>query len=852
MATIAFVVHPERPEAAAIAREVTAWLQARGHVAVAGVGRRPHPVTAPPSADGRPVAVVTVPTPVARRRRRPGREPRRATGPCSARWPSPAPTGRPVLGREPRPPRLPHRGRARRPRARPRAVPRPATTASRSASPSRWRWSGPGATPATAAGASSCSTRPSSRRRCPGHTIRVAASIAGRPFVTYAADGAPGGHAHGLHRLQPVGARPHRQPGPASRRAHAGVAPHALRPPPGPRARAVGRASSSWAPVAAVLVLDGQSAEVPRTGRRRGVPGGRRRRRASSPSGPATSSRSCEPGSTWRIAERGRPMLVELRVRDLGVIESVALDLGPGMTALTGETGAGKTLLVDALELLVGGRADPSLVRPGASEALVEGRFVVDDDEIILARAVPAHGTLPGLDRRSDGPGLGLGRGRGPAARTARPALPAVAARRAPPSAAPSTPSPGSTSSRSPRRASERRALHDGARVARGRRPRPGPPGRPAALPARRDRRRRAGRPRRRRRPRPRRRVDWPRPRAHREAAATRTGRPRQRRRRRAPRRRRPPGRGTGRARRSSPAGGAGPHAWPRCRPTPPTSPPSSAMSSRPGTTTRNAWRRSGLAANCSDELSRKYGEGPGGRPRLRRRGPARCSPQLDAAEGRAGELQGELDERRVGRASRPRPRWARLGAGPHPTLAGAVEKRLRGLAMPHARIEVTVAEPDPGDDVTFLLGANPGEAVLPLAKVASGGELARAMLALRLVLTDAPSHHGLRRGRRRGGRRGGPGGRAAPWPRWPSAIRCSWSPTWPRWPPAPGNSSGCARSVDEGRTVAHAAVLEDDDRVVELARMLSGRPGSATARRHAEELLGRRGPRLRRPTRAR
>ena len=58
---------------------------------------------------------------------------------------------------------------------------------------------------------------------------------------------------------------------------------------------------------------------------------------------------------------------------------------------------------------------------------------------------------------------------------------------------------------------------------------------------------------------------------------------------------------------------------------------------------------------------------------------------------------------------------------------------------MPRARVEVTVGDDDPGDDVTFLLGANPGEAVLPLAKVASGGELARAMLALRLVLTDAP-----------------------------------------------------------------------------------------------------------------
>jgi DNA repair protein RecN (Recombination protein N) len=85
-------------------------------------------------------------------------------------------------------------------------------------------------------------------------------------------------------------------------------------------------------------------------------------------------------------------VLVELRVRDLGVIESVVLELGPGMTALTGETGAGKTLLVEALELLVGARADPALVRPGATEALVEGRFVVDDDEVIMARSVPAQG----------------------------------------------------------------------------------------------------------------------------------------------------------------------------------------------------------------------------------------------------------------------------------------------------------------------------------------------------------------------------------------------------------------------------------------------------------------------------
>src|SRR3954470_7586182 len=85
-------------------------------------------------------------------------------------------------------------------------------------------------------------------------------------------------------------------------------------------------------------------------------------------------------------------MLVELRVRDLGVIGDLTLMLGNGMTAITGETGAGKTLVVEAIELLVGGRGDPVLVRPGAAEAVVEGRFVDGDDEIVLGRVVPASG----------------------------------------------------------------------------------------------------------------------------------------------------------------------------------------------------------------------------------------------------------------------------------------------------------------------------------------------------------------------------------------------------------------------------------------------------------------------------
>src|SRR5688500_1736173 len=86
-------------------------------------------------------------------------------------------------------------------------------------------------------------------------------------------------------------------------------------------------------------------------------------------------------------------MLAELRVRDLGVIADLHLLFEAGMTALTGETGTGKTLGVEAIELLVGGRADGILVRPGADEAFVEGRFLTPGGtELVLARAVPAAG----------------------------------------------------------------------------------------------------------------------------------------------------------------------------------------------------------------------------------------------------------------------------------------------------------------------------------------------------------------------------------------------------------------------------------------------------------------------------
>ena len=92
-------------------------------------------------------------------------------------------------------------------------------------------------------------------------------------------------------------------------------------------------------------------------------------------------------------------MLTSLRVRDLAVLEDVEVAFGEGLTVLTGETGAGKSLVVDALLLLAGGRADPALVRAGAERLVVEGAFDCDDAE---ARASLAAAGL--LEESGKGP----------------------------------------------------------------------------------------------------------------------------------------------------------------------------------------------------------------------------------------------------------------------------------------------------------------------------------------------------------------------------------------------------------------------------------------------------------------
>ncbi len=174
------------------------------------------------------------------------------------------------------------------------------------------------------------------------------------------------------------------------------------------------------------------------------------------------------------------------------------------------------------------------------------------------------------------------------------------------------------------------------------------------------------------------------------------------------------------------------------------------------------------------------------------------------------------------------------------PKLATAVQKRLRQLALPNATVQVAVGDIDSdpaGESVVFMLAANPGSVPQPIAKVASGGELARVMLALRLVLTGDPATMVFDEVD------AGIGGEAA------VAVATALREL--------GNDHqviavthlaqvaasahgqvAVSKSVKGGKTFGAATRVAENERATEIARMLSGGVADESANAHARDLL--------------
>lgn len=96
-------------------------------------------------------------------------------------------------------------------------------------------------------------------------------------------------------------------------------------------------------------------------------------------------------------------VLAEIRIDSLGVISEASAQFHEGLTVLTGETGAGKTMVVTSLHLLSGARADAGRVRLGASRAVVEGRFIADDVSPATEREIVRILESSGAERDEDG-----------------------------------------------------------------------------------------------------------------------------------------------------------------------------------------------------------------------------------------------------------------------------------------------------------------------------------------------------------------------------------------------------------------------------------------------------------------
>jgi len=528
-------------------------------------------------------------------------------------------------------------------------------------------------------------------------------------------------------------------------------------------------------------------------------------------------------------------MLTELHVQNLGIIAEVRVAFGPELTAITGETGAGKTLLVDALELLCGGRADPQMVRDGAAEARVDGRFVTGDDEVVLSRVVPADGRSRGyVNGRMATAGELAELGRtlvdlhgqhahqsllaGPEQRAlldeyaGRPALEARAALHD------ARTRVRSISAELDRMGGDERtrareidllryqlAEIDGVAIVDA--------GEDARLATEEQLLADAE--------------------AHRDALAV------------------------AYVALTEPATDAVGDAVAALVGREPFAALSDRVRALQGEIAEAAHdlRTAGEAvvsdperlAEVHDrrarlrEVMRKYGPTLADVEEYARETRARLE-ELEQYEARAAALEDERAdaERDAAKRAATLSKARRKAAGP---LAAAVTGHLRELAMPTATfaVEMATAEcsDDGVDDVTFTLAPNPGEPPRPLAKAASGGELARTMLALRLVLSEAPPtlvfdevDAGI------GGEAGSAVGRALATL---GAQHQVLVVTHLAQVAASGTGHvGVTKEERAGRTVARADLLLDDARVNEISRMLAGDDASAHARRHAKELLQR------------
>ncbi len=235
-------------------------------------------------------------------------------------------------------------------------------------------------------------------------------------------------------------------------------------------------------------------------------------------------------------------------------------------------------------------------------------------------------------------------------------------------------------------------------------------------------------------------------------------------------------------------------------------------------------------------ELRRKYGEDLAAVIAYGREGTTRLAALQDA-EGEAARLQAEHDLRSTElAAAESAVRATRANAADG--FAGQVAERLGALAMAGARLEVRVAAEGTGEPVELALGANVGEAVQPLARAASGGELARAMLAIRLVGLGGPQTMVFDEVD------AGVGGTAAL-----ALGEALHEVGGDRQVLVVTHLAQVASRADaqisvvkqesRGRTVTTATAVRGEERVTELSRMLSGHPDSDAARAHARELLG-------------